>query len=445
MLVVTRSLKNPSVKRLIKLWERRYIPNLSSLESWSEEELREAASPHGRALTSAKLRDSLIELTCQMAGMQTNIIYAYIPNVVDLNEARRLTHYAFLIYKKIMEIYQQHSLVSSLPIAIRKAATVNSENASLLSWGMPTIEELATLLEPVLLEFQEQHVASKDWRTLGFITTLLNFSSNLMFRKLTAVEKVLLKPYFQFIEEQVALPWQRVCVAAAKHQLGSPTLTLVEQMIPKSYEIAQTVYRQLAQLNPHHRSRRGALTDPGIAHSTIRDLEMFQCYLWLCVLEESLEPVEMELIDLSVMVMTGVDVKWELTEQFIQLLIDEIINRVTSDQMELLLPYIQRMQQAFFEERLRFAAIPRASQSDPDLHKAYTVSFPKTGERSIHSHQDNNISAAVKHNDPNPEIEKLEQKLHELKQELADTRDQLAMHLKNPGLYKRALGDETRP
>ncbi len=158
---------------------------------------------------------------------------------------------------------------------------------------------------------------------------------------LTPAEKVLLCPYFKFVEEYVAVPWVRVCCAAAKHQIGSPAFTLVEQMFPMASEISSTVYCQLLQLLPNHRSKRGGLGHPDVAHSCLRDLDMFQAYLWLCVLEESLKPMEQELMPLCVMVMSSVGVEWEMTDQWKRLLVDEIESRVQPEHKPLLLNYTQ--------------------------------------------------------------------------------------------------------
>jgi hypothetical protein len=53
---------------------------------------------------------------------------------------------------------------------------------------------------------------------------------------------------------------------------------------------------------------------------------MFQAYLWLCLVEEILDPIKDELVKLCVMVMTGVDVKWEMTERWNELLADEVLS-----------------------------------------------------------------------------------------------------------------------
>lgn len=358
MLKTTNLPKTPSVNRLVKLWAQRYTPDLSPLASKPDKAsaygaLSIAASPEGRAATAIKLNQRLIEIKCQMAAIETNCLYGYVPKIVDFSDAKLLAPYAFEIYQKLIDIYQQSSDTISPYTLTSLIAAANSNKTSPTSWGMP-VEKLAKELEPLLIAFQGQHIALRDWRTLGFITTLLNFSNKLMPDKLTLPEQILIKPYFRFVEEQVALPWQRICAAAARHQLDSSALILVEQMIPQSLEIAHAVYYKLVQLLPNHRSRRGGLDDPGIKHSCLRDLQMFQGYLWLCLLEDTMNPIEHELVDLCVMVMTGVKVKWEMTELWNKLLIEEIISRITLGQKSILQPYASAMEKAFIKEQLRF-------------------------------------------------------------------------------------------
>lgn len=367
MLKTANLAKTPSVDRLLQLWAQRYTPDLSVLSTVADPSsayasLAIAASPEGRALTTARLHQHLIEIKCETAAIETNILYAYIPSIVDFTDTRLIAPTAFAVYKKILEIYQRTALdTNSLP---KMPETVLDEkHNSLTSWGMPAMAKLAAELEPLLLQFQKHHIASQDWRTIGFITTLFNFSNRLIPDKLTLPEQVLIKPYLRFIEEQVALPWQRVCAAAARYQIDSPIFQLVEQMLPQSREIAQVVYPRLVKLLPDHRSRRGRLDDPGITHSCLRDLEMFQAYLWLCLLEKSMTPIEQELVELCVMVMTGVKVKWEMTELWNKLLTQELLLRVTPQQKLLLLPYISRMQQAFSKQHMRFRITSEDTQT----------------------------------------------------------------------------------
>lgn len=343
----------PSVERLLKIWAQRYQPDLSPLASLADRSevcasLASAASSKGRAITAAKLGGFLLEIRSQMAGIQTNDLYIYIPNIVKLSKAHQLSHDVLLIYKKLIEIYQKRSLATA------SLTEIDDLEGDLSTWGLPVIEDLATELEPLLLDFQEQHIASSDWRTMGFVTTLFNFSNHLIPSKLTVYEQILMKPYFDFVEEQVALPWQRVCASAASHRLTSPVFLLVEQMLPQAKEIAKVVYSRLVQRLPNLRSRRGGLEDPGITHSCLRDLQMFQAYLWLCLLEGSIAPIEHELVDFCVMVMTGLRVEWKMTELWNELLVEEIFDRISPEQQLLLKPYTDGLQQAFLSQRDRF-------------------------------------------------------------------------------------------
>ncbi|MDY6899905.1 MAG: hypothetical protein SWZ49_17765 [Cyanobacteriota bacterium] len=342
MLKASGITKTPSAERLLNIWARRYTPEISSLVAnpSSCDELLKAATPEGRASTADKLRDKMLDINCQMGWIQTKNLYSYIPNVLDLEEARRITKFAFRVYKKLLDIYQQQS------------PKIEVENNSLSQWVIPAVEELAYALEPILIIFQEQHVASKDWRSLGFMTSQLNFTNKLMLKKLTVSERALLSPYLKFVEEQVAMPWARVCSKAANYQFDSAELKLVEQMMQIAPEVAQSVYEKLIELLPDSRSRRGKLIDKGISHSCHRDLTMFQAYILLCFLEKSMQPIQQELVPLCAMVVEGVEIKWELTQQWCEVLASEMESRLDSQQKDLLQPYTQGMKQAFFKERV---------------------------------------------------------------------------------------------
>jgi hypothetical protein len=366
VLKTTQLAKNPSVYRLVKLWAQRYVPDISTLAlkdgSYDYSALEKTASPEGRDQTVAKLK-RLINLDCEYAGIETNTLFSYIPNIVNLAECRQLARFVWQVYDKTLDIYRQQSLVPTVTQAARLQAvattTVNpalhpkTDRLKMPGLEMLAVEKLATELEPVLLELQEQHLLAKDHRAIGFVNTQFHFSSKLVLKQLTPPEQVLLSPYLKFVEEQVLIPWQRVCAAAAKHDFSSPSLAIVEKLLAQSDEIASAVFHKTVQLNPNHRSRRGKLTHPGIAASTTRDMNMFQAYLWLCILEESMVVVEYELLPLCVMVLPSVEVKWELTQQMIQLLIDEIKARVTPAQKELLMPYTQALQRLFSNPEMK--------------------------------------------------------------------------------------------
>lgn len=362
LLQPTPLLQNTSAQRLVKLWAQRYVPDLSTLSAnqgqLSVSEVIQAASSEARTQTVAKLQ-RLLQTSCELAGIKTNILFSYIPNVVNLSEAGRIAQSAVRVYEKALDIYQQQSA----PLAPQDATTPQTETLNiedLPPWArqaleLPDIQLLALKLEPELVQLQEQHLLTHDQRTRGFLSTHFHFSTKQILNRLTLSEQVLLSPYFKFIEEQVCIPWQRVCAAAAQHPPDSPTLALVEQLLPQSEEIALTVYRRAVELYPHYRSYRGSISEPDVGASTLRDLNMFQGYLWLCVLEKSLDSVQEELLPLCQMVFPSVDINGELVESMVHLLCETILDYVDSEQKFWIKSYTLAIQDIFshFEAKVK--------------------------------------------------------------------------------------------
>lgn len=362
MLPTTRLVNETSVERLTKLWAARYVPDLSTFSSQADcftvSDLLQAASPEGRDKTVAKVQRSL-QINCEFAEIKMNALFSYIPNIVNLIESGHIAEYAALVYERVLSIYKEQSPPNGSLPAMPQTAALNlfgeafdSSSNVFTEWVMPAlelpaVEQLASSLDPVLLQLRKQHLLAQDPRSTGFTSTQFHFSTKLILHKLTIPEQVLLSPYFKFVEEQISIPWQRVCNAAAQHELDSPALTAVEQLLAASHEIASAVYHRAAQLYPNHHSRRGGLFNPDVKISSIRDLEMFQGYLCLCVLERSMKVMEQELLPLCVMVFPSVDVRWELVQNMLSLLADELMERLNPEQKMLLLPYTQAMQQLF--------------------------------------------------------------------------------------------------
>lgn len=111
--------------------------------------------------------------------------------------------------------------------------------------------------------------------------------------------------------------------------------------------LAQQVYDQLCRAYPNQYSRRGKLEAAAVRHSCLRDITMFQVYLWLSVLEGNANVIEQELIALCIMVMERVDVPWQLTIKGTELLIDAILQRLDPFQKTMVQPYAEAMLTAF--------------------------------------------------------------------------------------------------
>lgn len=347
MLISSELSQVPSVECLVEIWTARYLPELATLPVGSDpmvrSSLREASSEEGRARTTSKLHTQLVERQCQLAAVRARNLYDPQENS-SLTEAVRLSKLTSQIYFQLLEVYQGIS-----PIVLSSKGNVweTFGDTSLAAWGIPKINKLAETLEPLLLKLQEHHMIAKSWNSLGFTTTQIHLSNLLLLEQLTPVEQVLISPYFKFLEEQVALPWQRICAAAAKHSLTSPVFNTVEQMLPMATEISRSVHDRWYRSFPEYHSRRGDLNHPGVKHSSLRDFDMFQAYLWLCFLEGSLKFIEQELVAICIVVFESLNIPWMMTVKGNKFLIQEILSRLQPHQKKLIEPYAIGMLKAF--------------------------------------------------------------------------------------------------
>jgi len=359
MLKTAKVASTTSTDRLIKLWTARYLPDLSLLPDRKGDfptvELAETASQEGRIKTSVKVRRSL-QLNCDLAGLETHALFSYVPNVINLSDARRIAQSVGQVYEKMLNIYQRQQSPSYY-LRFMETSSLLFRKLALPALMLPVIQQLAEEIDPILLHLQDQHVSSADPRAIGFITTNFHLSAQMLMKQLTLCEQTLLNPYLKFVEEQVCIPWQRLCASAASHAPHSPDLALVEHLLEMSYAIAQSVYDRGLQSYPHHRSRRGTLHERTIAISTLRDLNMFQGYLCLCILEGNMNAVEQELLPLCVAVFPSIEVQWELVEDMLQWLEMELLARVTGEQRDRLQPYTQDLRKAFSLSSMRSTAL----------------------------------------------------------------------------------------
>jgi hypothetical protein len=336
-----------SAQVFVQLWSDRYCPDLSMFPtqkgSFPVLQLVEAASKPGRAQTVDKVRRSL-QFNCEQAGFRAYSFYLGMS--ISLAEAKRLAQSVKQVYEQILDIYLQQPALSSFLKFIETSRDLFNHLGT-PALRLPCVQQLTKTLEPVLLQLQANHFAAQDPRAIGFLTTQFCFSTQAILNRLTVYEQVLLTPYLKFLEEQVCMPWQRICAAAANYPPDSPTLVLLRQLLAVSDDIAHCVHQEATHCYPLYHSRRGVFTHPGVAASMVRDLVMFQSYLGLSVLEQQMLAVERELLPLCQVVLPNVGVKWELVGQVLKLLLQEIQARIEPKERELLSPYTQALQALF--------------------------------------------------------------------------------------------------
>jgi hypothetical protein len=336
-----------TTNRLVKLWTARYFPNLFTIPLqkglFPIAQIIEATSQTARAETIKQVKLSL-RFNCELSGFKTYALFSDSTN--NLTSVRHSARVVEQVYTTMFEIYLRQSPLDDFLKYIDPLGSLFNR-LSLPALTLSAISQVTSELEPSLLQLQKHHLDYENPLASGFLTTHFRFCNQKILEPLTVIEQVLLSPYLKFIEEQVCMPWQQVCAAAANYSITSPVFILVEQLFAASSVVAKAVYHQAVPSYPVHRSRRGAFGSPDVAASTIRDLNMVQSYLCLCILEDDITVAEQELLLLCQVVLPSVGVKWELVEYIVQLLIKEIPVRVDKEYLNLLTPYTRALQGLF--------------------------------------------------------------------------------------------------
>ncbi len=341
----------PRSENLVDIWTARYRSNnvIYSLSNPSTESvnpsssvLDDIASAQGRRSTCGRFTDHLTSQFCKRAALRTKDLYTH-HAAIDLMGVADLVRFASEIYPVLLNFYQTHTPI----VVANQPGQQKISDPQTKVFAIPEITTLAQALDPFLLIFQSQHAIDIDWQARSFLSTQLSLSSGLFLETLSAAEKMLLAPYFYFLEEYAAIPWSRFFVAAATHDPTSPTLKVMERILPKMTEISLAVYTRWSHIFGGYYSRRGQFNNPGVRHSTLRDFSMFQVYLWLCVLQGNLDLIEQELVVLSALVYKGIGIPWEMTIKGTKLLAEEIANALDPDEQAIVVPYIDAMVRIF--------------------------------------------------------------------------------------------------
>ncbi len=328
-------------------WASRYQPHLNALVAPNQEfpiaQLLDQLSSAGRKRTVEQVRRHL-KINCELAGLDAHRLFAQSQNVINLAKVRHLSIYVERIYDRLLTLYQDQA---------QQVPTLNASGRNVQQMpiaSLPPISTLAQALEPLLEELRQAHLIDEDPRTIGFVTTQFHFTTKAIFKRLKKWDQVLLYPYLQFAEEQVCIPWQEVCQVALRYPEHSPEVLLVEAMIQRSDRIAFSVYQQgLAELS-EMKSIRGDMTHPEVAASVIRDINMFQGYLWLSVLQGDISAVQNRLLPLCLMVFPSVGVSWEWVHQMLEMMIAQVKTYLTAQQWEGVRPIAEQLLETFLME-----------------------------------------------------------------------------------------------
>lgn len=308
-----------SIQMLSKLWAKKYVQKLIEPEdAW------EANSKGMRAITAQRLLQSLRAISIQ-AWTKTEAL-------LSQEVKRHGINYKLIdpweIARDVHDIYEEVLLAYAAQAAPQRLCV-----------------SISTKLGRI-----RQKYTKIDSRVIAFVNMQFHYSGKLLLDSLSKQDQVTVNDYFRIIDDHLYMPLQRAYEAAANHDYNSPTLEIVRQMLPAHREIAKKIATRMIELYPNHRCFSGSLNEPTVKISSIRDIEMFQIYLWVCLLENSIAAIQHELFPLCVMLYPTLNVRWELVRQMLHLMSIELRKRLELPQVSLLLPYFQVLWEMFSPE-----------------------------------------------------------------------------------------------
>ncbi|HEY9887941.1 MAG TPA: hypothetical protein V6D02_06030, partial [Candidatus Obscuribacterales bacterium] len=151
-----------------------------------------------------------------------------------------------------------------------------------------------------------------DARVIAFVSMQFHYTGQLLLGHTHRAQQPALELYFKAIDDYLYMPLSRAYRAAAHHPYSAPQLKAVQRLLPNSSKIAHKIADQVVTAFPHYHSYSGPLASSLVRASSVRDVEMFQTYLWVCVLEGDAAIVQQELFPLCVMLYPVLNVRWEL-------------------------------------------------------------------------------------------------------------------------------------
>ncbi len=320
-----KSTNQPPIQSLAKLWAKKYIQNLDTKEAGTGEKPWLSAYGQERSEIAEKLMYSMRYTSLQAWQKTESLIGREIqrhqinPKLID---PWKISEDAYEIYQKALESYAK----------------------------MIAPQHLARIIGAYLGQLRDKYTAA-DPRTIGFVALQFHYTGQMMLSEVSSQwEQNQLLAYFKVIDDHLYMPLQRAYNAAATQDYDSPALSVVQTLLPSSTEIARNICQRIIELYPRYLSHSGSLHHPVVKTSSIRDVEMFQVYLWVCVLENNIAAIQQELFPLCVMLYPALKVHWELVRQMINLMGKEFSKRVKPEQRQLFVPYFQALREMFSPE-----------------------------------------------------------------------------------------------
>jgi len=313
-----------TVHHLAQMWAKKYVQSVNAYNDFLSPDVALAHEEVRRSHTVKKLQQSLRTASIK-AWTQTEKLIAREIRRHQIDEQLidpwQISEDCFRVYQKTIQVYAEQC----------------------------SPQHLARVIGSIIGRIRYKYTCV-DPRVIGFVSLQFHYTGQMLLKEISEWERERVNSYFKVIDDYLYMPLQRAYEAAAKHQLHSRQLLVVQQLLPMSSEIARNVCQRVIELYPTYRTYSGSLQDSVVKIASIRDTEMFQVYLWVCVLEQNIGAIQEELFPLCLMLYPSLRVKWELVRQMIYLLGLEIRSRLGETQQKMFLPYCQALWEMFSPE-----------------------------------------------------------------------------------------------
>jgi hypothetical protein len=314
-----------NVHSLAALWARKYVTAVTTQDepdqSANNKSLSQLTSSQGRAETAQRLLQNLTLASAQ-AWSKTETLLA--------GEARRHG-----IHSDLINPWQ---IAGDCHGLFQKCLTAYADRL--------TPHRLSVLVGAEIGSIRQKYTAD-DPRAIGFVSMQFHYTGMMLLEQLSSLEKSLLTPYLKVMDDHLYMPLRDAYEAAANHPLESPVLLAVQQFLPISSKIAHATCNHVRRLFPAYASYSGSLNSPAVITASLRDVEMFQVYLCLCALENTIRSVQQELFPLCVMLYPRLNVRWKLVQEMLQTIGWEMHDRLAPDHVAVFLPYLRALTDMF--------------------------------------------------------------------------------------------------
>jgi len=345
---------------LLKIWVARYLPELGKISGpvrkYVEQRLRLAMTNTSRQATAQRIRNHLVsDSAAAAADTQKLLLRVGLPP--EMWEMQELYAKVYKLYEALIDCYEQ-SFIFAPVVEYLHRIEEDSCRLEAAAQVIPPFEDLMLTMGPMLRELKAVYFSSTNRHMVGFMTTQMHFTQQYILTHLDPYECLWLAPYLRLLDELMCMPWQRICSVVSTIAERPDTIALVKRMIPKVNMISALVYNKALTAYPKHNSCQGRIQSTAVQRSSLRDLNMFQAYIWLSLLEDNTIIIEKQLLPICLQVFRLTNVNGELVTFAIQSIIEAIQSQLSPSEQALFHP------SSYAIERLFIDAYSKVSQVD---------------------------------------------------------------------------------